>query len=75
MTQAEYKLFALNTAAESIYGLEDAADLFYKVFTREYLVLLWENFCVYTDERMTTASYDDEVYDALARHGYWGEAV
>jgi hypothetical protein len=49
---------------------------FYEDFTKDELVTLWTHYCIYwTDTKGNTiaplAPYDDEVYDALARYGYW----
>lgn len=61
--------------AEALYRGEASDETYARVFTKNELVELWENHCIYrVDDGKTiapTASYDDEVYNALDRHGYW----
>ena len=67
---------ALDVIAEGLYQAQASDELYKTVFTLEQLKQLWEERCTYkTDEHgkliTDTAAYDDEVYNALDRHGYW----
>lgn len=62
--------------AEALYIGQASDETYHKVFTKDELVELWDNHCIYrVDDNGATippsASYDDEVYNALDRHGYW----
>lgn len=65
-----------NDIANALYIGNASDDTYATVFTKDELVELWEKYCIYTvDENGNTvdptASYDDEVYNALDRYGYW----
>ena len=67
---------ALDVIANGLYRAQASDELYHIVFTLEQLKQLWEERCVYkTDEHgkliEPSAAYDDEVYNALDRHGYW----
>lgn len=61
--------------AEALYIGEASDETYAQVFTKEELVELWESHCIYRVQDGKTippvASYDDEVYNALDRYGYW----
>ena len=61
--------------AEALYIGEASDETFKQVFSKDELIELWDNHCVYKlddDGKVVDgASYDDEVYNALDRHGYW----
>ena len=62
--------------AEALYIGNASDETFKRVFTEKQLVELWENHCIYkTDDNgrliEPDAPYDDEVYGALDRYGYW----
>lgn len=61
--------------AEALYIGEASNETYARVFTKQELVELWEKYCIYqtVDGKLVppSASYDDEVYNALDRHGYW----
>lgn len=62
--------------AEALYTGEASDETYARVFTKDELIALWEDYCIYKvgEDGKTidpTASYDDEVYNALDRHGYW----
>jgi len=62
--------------AEALYIGQASDETYHKVFSKVELIDLWEGHCIYkTDDNgkliEPSASYDDEVYNALDRHGYW----
>lgn len=62
--------------ALKLYDSQVGDDVFKNVFTEDELVDLWTNHCVYkVDDNSKVISpdapYDDEVYNALERYGYW----
>lgn len=63
-------LLELDEFAYQLYKKEADAEAFVDNFTLEELVTLWYLKCLYT-ETNDGSSYDDEVYDALYRLGYW----
>jgi type I site-specific restriction-modification system R (restriction) subunit len=64
-----------NQIADALYIGDASDETFKQVFTKTELIDLWENYCVYKHDDngklIDPASYDDEVYNALDRYGYW----
>lgn len=75
MTTAIDKLEYNHKIAEALYIGKASDETFARVFTPIELEQLWLKKCVFrVDEDgnlQSTASYDDEVYNALDRYGYW----
>lgn len=76
MTTATTKNNEVNDKIATALYIGEASDAtYFEVFTKQELVELWEGYCVYRvvdgDTVPPTASYDDEVFNALDRHGYW----
>ena len=67
----------LEHKAYILYDLQAGASIFYAMFTKDELITLWKDYCVYRkdDNGMLTggASFDDEVYDALSNYNYFNE--
>lgn len=63
-------LLELDEFAHQLYEKDADAGAFVDNFTLEELVTLWYLKCTYTQTNSGSA-YDDEVYDALYRLGYW----
>ena len=66
----------LHEVAEALYSAEATDEVFKNTFTKVELVALWEGHCVYRQDEQGKliggdAPYDDEVYGALDRLGYW----
>lgn len=62
--------------AQALYVGEASDEIFKDTFTKQELIDLWHDHCTYhRDEQGNIidpdASYDDEVYNALDRYGYW----
>lgn len=62
--------------AQALYVGEASDETFRDLFTRDELIELWDNHCVYKRDVNgqivePDAPYDDEVYNALDRYGYW----
>lgn len=62
--------------ANALYTGEASDQTFKEVFSKAELVDLWDNHCAYkrddTGEIVApNAPYDDEVYNALDRYGFW----
>ena len=65
-----------HTIAQALYVGKASDETYKEVFTRDELVELWDNHCAYRQDENgqliePDASYDDEVYNALDRLGYW----
>ena len=63
-------LLKLDALAHQLYEKDADAGAFVDNFTLEELVTLWYLKCTYTQTNSGSA-YDDEVYDALYRLGFW----
>ena len=61
--------------ALALYIGEASDETFRDCFTKQELAELWDSKCVYRldDEGnlIDSEPYDDEVYNALDRYGYW----
>lgn len=66
---------ALDVIADGLYKAQATDELYATVFTLKQLKQLWDERCVYKTDKhgnlTDTAAYDDEVYNALDRYGYW----
>lgn len=65
---------ALDVIADGLYKAQATDELYATVFTLKQLKQLWDERCVYREvngKLTDTAAYDDEVYNALDRYGYW----
>lgn len=61
----------LEARANILYDREESTETWIANFTPRELVHLWYYYCTYTPFNDTPSAFDDEVYNALYRIGYW----
>ena len=69
----------LHNIALEIYNSRTSRR-FSEDFTKDELITLWTEYCIFTKDKEGNfippkTPYDDEVYDALDKLGYWDERV